>query len=69
MKMAPGHSTSTSQTGSGGAGNSGSTVMWGWLENKVNNLSANQHIAVIGLKSGSGFDTAESEPGRPENCL
>jgi hypothetical protein len=67
--MAPGHSTSTSQMGSGGAGNSGGMVIWGWPENKVNNLNTNQHIAVKGLKSGSGFDTAESEPGRPENCL
>jgi hypothetical protein len=68
MKMVPGHSTRYSQTDSGGAGNLDITVIWGWPTNKVNNLDTNQHIAVKGLKPGSGFDTAEPEPDYPESC-
>ena len=56
MIMVPGHSTSTSRTDSGGACNSGSTVIWGWLENKVNYISANQHIVVVGHGTEAGAD-------------
>jgi hypothetical protein len=42
--------------------------MWRWHKNKVINLSTDQHIAEVGLKPGSGFETAEPEPGYPENC-